>query len=180
MDTLNAVEILKMGLPGLVLLLSFLSYGLLSKEQSKENPREVVLKSIKQFMYLNFVFAGLTVAAPLVEKQMLPPPAVTTGAQNPTPFATVAMVGEVPTGSAEVCHGTDNANRYWVVGNAGRSEYIQVFARGVLPCTDKTQITINALDAKKTLKWPQDIDQKDVQATVAPLGFKFNPPPMSM
>lgn len=175
MDALNAVEILKMGLPGLVLLLSFLSYGLLSKEQSKENPREVVLKSIKQFMYLNFVFAGLTVAAPLVEKQIMTSSEVIT--LDP-PFDAVAMVGEsLPIGSAAVCKSSINANKYVVVGNVGKpAEYFEVLARGVIPCNDNKQIAISAHEAEIKLKWPKDITQKDVRITAAPLGYKFNLP----
>ncbi len=172
MENLNVVEILKMGLPGLVLLLSVLSYRLLSNEQSKQKPSDVVLRSIKQFMYLNFIFAGLTVAAPLVERFQ---PASHTLV---VPFDAVAMVGELPIGSADVCSSSGNANRYLVVGNTGKPEHIQVFARGVMPCSDDKQITISALEAKKTLKWPKDIDQKDVRVSVAPLGFMFNQSPI--
>ena len=176
MDTLNPVEILKMGLPGLVLLLSVLSYWLLSKEQGKENPREVVLKSIKQFMYLNLVFAGLTVTAPLIEKKIMSSSEVI--APLDIPFDAVAMVGEsLPIGSAAVCKSSINANKYVVVGNVGKpAEYFEVLARGVIPCDDNKQIAISAHEAEIKLKWPKEITQKDVRITAAPLGYKFNLP----
>lgn len=170
-DTLNVVEILKMGLPGLVLLLSFLSYWLVSKEQSKENPRETVLKSIKQFMYFNLVFAVLTMAAPLVEKQIMTSPL-------DIPIDAVAMVGEsLPIGSAAVCKSSINANKYVVVGNVGKpAEYFEVLARGVMSCNDNKQIAISAHEAEIKLKWPKNITQKDVRITAAPLGYRFNIP----
>ena len=66
-DVLDVVEILRFGLPGLVFLLSMMSFRLLSKEQTKPEPDPNILKSIKQFMYVNIFLAVLTILAPLLD-----------------------------------------------------------------------------------------------------------------
>lgn len=164
MDNLNVVDILKMGLPGLVLLLSVLSYRLLANEQGKDHPRDGVLKSIKQFMYLNLVFAVLTVAAPLVEGEF---------SAKSDEFTVPAMAGEsLAKGSAAVCSGTDYANRYLLVRDVETGKLIQVFARSVIPCDENPQIAINLQDAEN-LGWQTGIARKDVRVVVALPGYMF-------
>jgi hypothetical protein len=164
MDNLNVVDILKMGLPGLVLLLSVLSYRLLANEQGNSNPREGVLRSIKQFMYLNLVFAMLTVAAPLIEGKFAP---------KSKEFTVSAVSGEaLVKGSAAVCSGTDYANRYLLLRDSETGKLIQVFARSVIPCDQNPVIAINAEDAVN-LGWSGASKQKDVRVVVALPGYMF-------
>jgi hypothetical protein len=163
-ENLNVVDILKMGLPGLVLLLSVLSYRLLANEQGNEHPRDGVLKSIKQFMYLNLVFAVLTIAAPLAEGKFAPKSAE---------FTVPAMAGaNLVKGSAAVCSGTDYANRYLLVRDVETGKLIQVFARSVIPCDKNPQIAINVQDAEN-LGWQTGMGQKDVRVVVALPGYMF-------
>ncbi len=164
MDNLNVVDILKMGLPGLVLLLSVLSYRLLSNEQGNNNPREGVLRSIKQFMYLNFVFAVLTVAAPLIEGKY----------STKNEEFTVSAVAEdaLDVGKARVCNGADYVDHYLLIHDAETRKMVQVRADGVLPCNGNQVLSINAQDAVK-LGWNGGKQGKDVQVVVAMRGYMF-------
>jgi len=178
-ENLNPLEILKMGLPGLVLLLSVLSYRLLSKEQGKEQPSDVVLKSIKQFMYLNFVFAGLTVAAPLIEKFLSPPETAQLTAAAMQFTAEAKADEKVPLGKATVCYGSAYANRYLLLTDAETSgKMAQVKADTVMGCNDHQLISISVRDAEENLGWlTTDITQKsapkNVRITVALPGSMF-------
>ena len=64
---LDVVSVLKVGLPGLVFLLSLFSYRLLASEQQNAAPRKVILDSIRKYTYINLTFAVLTLLAPLAE-----------------------------------------------------------------------------------------------------------------
>lgn len=107
MDNLDIIGILKLGLPGLVFLLSVLSYWLLANEQKKSSPSNSVLKAIKQFMYINIVLALLTVAAPFVENRYFPKSRVFDIQAKSDP--------QLQAGIAAVCVDADYANRYLLV-----------------------------------------------------------------
>lgn len=66
MDNWDIIEILKVGLPGLVFLLSAFSYRLLAREQGKSRPNHDMLESIKHYMYINVLLAILTAMSPLI------------------------------------------------------------------------------------------------------------------
>ncbi len=53
----NIVPILQTGLAGFSFLLAFLSYRVIAREQQKEAPRVVVLKSAHRYFYLCIVLA---------------------------------------------------------------------------------------------------------------------------
>jgi len=60
MENLNIIEILKLGLTGLVFLLALLSFKLLSQEQnSKNEPREIIIKTINRFMTMSIILTLL-------------------------------------------------------------------------------------------------------------------------
>ncbi len=61
------IEILKIGLPGLVFLLSFFAFRLLSREQQKQHPNPSVLATIRYFMLINVAFGLLTLIAPIAD-----------------------------------------------------------------------------------------------------------------
>jgi hypothetical protein len=61
------VDILRLGLPGLVFLLALLSYRLLEKEQQKKVPNAEILQSIGAYAKYTIFFAILTAAVPLLE-----------------------------------------------------------------------------------------------------------------
>lgn len=59
-DNLNILEILRVGLSGLLFLLSFLAYRLIDREQQREgSPREGILRTIYVFMSVNLLGAVL-------------------------------------------------------------------------------------------------------------------------
>lgn len=49
MENINVVEILTLGLPGVVFLMSLLTYRLIAKEQDKEHPNSEVIQLITRF-----------------------------------------------------------------------------------------------------------------------------------
>jgi hypothetical protein len=115
-------------------------------------------------MYLNLVFALLTVVAPLVEGAF---------AAQSDEFTVPATAGDtLAQGSAAVCSGTDYANRYLLVRDEETGRLIQVFARTVIPCDEQPQIAINARDAEN-LGWQAGIARKDVRVVVALPGYMF-------
>lgn len=54
-EGMNVVQILQIGVIGLGFLLAVLSYHLLTKEQSQETPRSVIIKPIYVFMFFSVV-----------------------------------------------------------------------------------------------------------------------------
>lgn len=143
-ETLNIIEILKFGLPGLVFLLSLFSYRLLSSETKNENSDDGVLSAIKQYMYLNFVFACLTIAAPILDKTVLHHDA-------PHEYVTFHIQGEssqLATGKASVCTHSKYKNRYILLGYETNSQLktVQVFARPHLPCNDNYKLMLSSGD----------------------------------
>ena len=63
------VDILKLGLPGLVFLFAFLAYRLLRQEQQREGqPRPELLAEIRRFQYVCLIAAVLTIVASLLHR----------------------------------------------------------------------------------------------------------------
>ncbi len=54
---MNIVEILRLGAVGLVFLLAALAFRLLLKEQAREHPRELILRSVRTFMIFAVILA---------------------------------------------------------------------------------------------------------------------------
>lgn len=140
---MDIVEILKVGLPGLVFLLSMLAYRLLSQEQNKEKPSPTILKSIKQFMYVNIFLAILTVTASVIER----PPTVSQKEFNVTAKLSGTPLNPIDYGQAAVCTTAKYKNRFILVNNAEKGKMVQVYANGMLPCNSKEYLLLNKKDA---------------------------------
>ena len=164
MESISIVEILKVGLPGLVFLLSWLSYRLLNKEQDKEKPNISILKAIRNFMHVNIVLAVLTATSPIVEYFT-----------QIKIFNIQAKAGNsnLSKGDAEVCHDANYKNRYLLVKDSKTERMIQVFSKTIIPCsTDERKIVLSEQDIPK-LGWPEKNMNYSVEVAVAPPGYKF-------
>ena len=67
MHNLPIIEILKVGLSGLVFLIAFLGYRLLRKEQEKEVPRDKILRTVLAFMLMCFIVALMVGGVELIK-----------------------------------------------------------------------------------------------------------------
>ena len=159
MNNLNVIEILKVGLPGLVFLLSLLSFRLLSKEQDKKEPSEKILNSIKLYMYINVGLAVLTLASPMIDRlkeanrafeiRSLPVSVADTGVKE---------------GEAVVCLDTGLQNRYILV--ADNFKVVEAFGRYGVPCVGESSVRLSKTDLKK-LDWNSDMTHRVVDVVVA-------------
>lgn len=79
MSLRTVVDILKVGLAGLVFLLMFLSYRLLAAEQKQASPRPAILSSAKGFAWTCVLLIVLVAGATIFERVYTPgrDPAVT-------------------------------------------------------------------------------------------------------
>ncbi len=175
MEKWNILEILKLGLPGLVFLLSVLSFRLLSKEQGKARPSPSILKSIKSFMYINVFLAVLTLASPIIDNKLA---AKTDFASMETPhsYNLEAKIGStiLETGTVAVCHDADYVNRYLLIQDIKTGRLIQVFSKSMMPCSEQQTeiIALNEADARK-LGWSTGVVSADVEVVVALPGYMF-------
>lgn len=166
---LNIIEILKVGLPGLVFLLALLSFNLLSKESTRDHPRPSLLKAIRNFMYVNIVLATLTLASPILDR-FVPKTAL----PDQEAFYIEAKISPTisESGKATVCQNVDYRNSFLLVKDIVTERLVQVRAAGVCPCTESKYILLSALDAFE-LGWPADIDNRQVEVVPAPPGYRF-------
>lgn len=169
MDNINVIEILRVGLPGLVFLLSVLSFRLLTKEQEKTEPKDKILKSIKQFMYINIVLAILTMIPPIVDNYVLSP-------VNPSleifKISATADGENLGKGNAAVCINATYANRHLLIKDIETGKAIQVFARSVIPCSNGMRISLTPEDATH-LGWAKAKVSSDVDMIPAMPGQQF-------
>ena len=167
MGDINVLEILKLGLPGLAFLLSLLSYHLLTKEQDKATPSVRMLKSIRQFMYINIFLALLTLTTPMIEKYFGAPPDL-----DILSVAAKADGENLGQGNAAVCTSMPYANRHLLVKDIATGRAIQVFARSVIPCASGIHISLTPADAGN-LGWPKGELSSTVEVVPAALGQMF-------
>ena len=171
MEGLNVIEILKLGLPGLVFMLSILSFRLLGKEQGKPSPNVRILGSIRQFMYINVGLAVLTVAAPLVEKQLN-----RLGIEELTFSVKVRASNDgLKTGTASVCRDAEYAGRYLLISNLdeGLGALAQVEGKHGHPCNGEQVIFLSQKDSER-LKLDFEGDTPlTLIVTAANPGYKF-------
>jgi hypothetical protein len=169
MENLNIIEILKVGLPGLVFLLALLSFNLLSKEGARDHPRLSLLKAIRNFMYVNIVLATLTLASPMLDR-FVPK----TSLPDQKAFSIEAKISPTisESGKATVCQNVDYRNSFLLVKDIVSQRLVQVRATGVCPCTNSKYILLSALDASD-LGWPAEIDNRQVEVVPAPPGYRF-------
>lgn len=167
MAGLNIVEILKLGLPGLVFLLSVLSYQLIAKGARQKHLSPSLVSTIRTFMYVNVVLAALTLAAPALDYLLVPTPAAKV-------FTVEAHTGSrnMELSTAVVCQNAAYNGRYLLVSTEDRSALIQVFARSVMPCPKPDQIELSDLDLHR-LKLQPGAATGRVQVVVAGAGQKF-------
>lgn len=170
MDNFNVIEILKVGLPGLVFLLSVLSFKLLNREQEKNSPSQIMLKSIKHFMYINIFLAVLTAGAPFIDKKYSSPTQTVNNDIEDVPL-TVTLVNNsnLDKDEAVYCRRAKYAGRFLLIADGG--DAIQRLAKyGTLPCNGEDVIQINAQN-----EW--DINNKQTATVyVAYQGMKFDLP----
>ena len=162
----NVLDILKLGLPGLVFLLSAFSYRLLTKEQDKEHPSPAILKTIKQYIYVNVALAILTMASPIIDFKFFGSSVSTQYIQAKTD------ANQNEAGLVAVCHGVPYTNRYLLIKDMNTDRLVQVFANRVVPCSDGERILMSASDAQH-LGWGKDIQSTTVEVVSALPGYKF-------
>jgi hypothetical protein len=167
MGEINIVDILKLGLPGLVFLLSLLSFYLLTKEQEKTSPSLRMLKSIRQFMCVNILLAVLTLAAPIIDQ-------LHGGSSGMDIFSVAAKADgdNLVKGNAAVCTSVSYANRHLLVKDITTGRAIQVFARSVIPCANGMHISLTPEDAT-SLGWPAGEISSVVEVVPAAVGQMF-------
>lgn len=168
MEGWNIVDILKIGLPGLVFLLAMLSYRLLSKEQEKPKPDPGILSAIRNFMCINVISAVVTLISPIVD-HVLSRNVQTFEIES---FEIEAKTANVERGKAAVCQYAGYANRYLLVKDKKNLQLIQVFAGVLTPCNEKEHIMINRQDALN-LGWSAETLTDVVEVVTAPPGCKF-------
>lgn len=163
----TVIKILKIGLPGLVFLLSLLSFKLLSQQSKKEDPSPDVLSSIRHYMYLNLILAILTVLSPIIEGKYF---------NNDQKFITTAILDDngLAQGKVAVCTDSKYKNRFFLIRDCSTNKLVQVFSGSPIPCIDGEQeLRINKEDAEK-LGWQEGKTQEKVVVSVAREGYKFS------
>ena len=167
MEGLNVVEILKVGLPGLVFLLSLLTYQLIAKGEEQKHLSPSMVGTIRTFMYVNVALAVLTLAASVLGYLMVPraPDEV---------FTADARAGgrNMELGTAVVCANAPYNGRYLLVSSDDRSALIQVLAQSVMPCPKPDQIELSEPDLQRLNLRPGSAAGR-VQVVVASPGQKF-------
>ncbi|KAB2887725.1 MAG: hypothetical protein F9K32_18990 [Desulfobulbaceae bacterium] len=170
MDNLNIVEILKVGLPGLVFLLSMFSYRLLAKEQEKEHPKPAMLNSIKRFMNVNIILAVLTLVSPLADRLW----GVEGSAPETEVFDVEAIAGSdlIEAKKAGVCQNAPYKNRYLLIKDKTTNRLIQVFAGIQIPCKATQQIALSGVDTV-ALGWNAGTRSGSIEVVPALPGYMF-------
>lgn len=165
MENLNIIEILKLGLPGLVFLLSLFSYKLLSREQDKPSPNTNMLRSIKSFMIINVLLSILTLAAPVIDHKFF-------SKEKIINIKATAGAIALERGSAAVCYNAEYANRYLLIKDINTGKLIQVFGFKPIPCNAGEEIGLNEEDVNM-LGWNSGVNSSSVEVVIAPAGCKF-------
>jgi hypothetical protein len=167
MEGLNVVDILKVGLPGLVFLLSMLTFQLITKVARGGHLDRSLVTTIRTFMYVNVALAVLTLAAPVLDYLLVPAP-------TDKVFTAEAGAGShnMELGTAVVCANAAYNGHYLLVSSDDRSALIQVFARSVMPCPKPDQIELSDMDLRR-LRLQPGAAAGTVQVVVAGPGQKF-------
>mgnify|MGYP000131903265 FL=1 len=176
MEDWNIIEVLKVGLPGLVFLLSMLSFRLLSTEQEKDIPSPLMLKAIKNFMLVNVFLAIMTLASPIIDGMDAESTeeAGSTGVVENNVFDITVRSGmsQLNSGEAAVCHNADYVNGYLLVSNKKTHKMVQVFASTLTPCTTGSHVILSSADLIN-LGWELNDDSNTVEVVVALPGYMF-------
>ena len=170
MENLDVLKILQTGLPGLVFLLSVLSFRLLSQEQAKDKPNDKVLTSICRFMYINVALAVLTMSSPIIDNFLSEPSVVDKS------FETVVKTGndELERYTAAVCINSEYAEAYMLLLEKESQKLIQVKAKSIIPCSDdELKIHLNKIDMQELAGVTSTADSLVARVSIAPRGFQF-------
>lgn len=177
MDNLNILQILQTGLPGLVFLLSLLSYRLLSQEQGQPNPNKRVLNSICRFMYINVLLAVLTVSSPILESYLATPKSDSTPVKNSFETEVSAGFDGLKPLTAAVCVTSQYSGLYMLLLEKGSPNLLQVQATPIIPCQgDEDNNKVIRLSKNDMKEWVgETINVERVKATIsiAPKGYQF-------
>jgi hypothetical protein len=164
MGNIDVLEILKLGLPGLVFLMMLMSFRLISKSQ-KQKLDQKTTRNIRLFIFTNVFLAIVVVAAPIIDNRNL----------KVETFEIKAIkadsAGELHVG---VCTNSPYKNRYMLLRNSDSFvEIVQVKSKGIIPCSsDKEELRIPDAVASK-LGWNNRVEGALV-VDVAADGFKFD------
>jgi hypothetical protein len=176
MDNLNILQILQTGLPGLVFLLSLLSYRLLSQEQGQSKPNAKVLSSICRFMYINVLLAVLTVSAPIVESYLTPPTASPLSAKNSFETEVSTGLDSLKPLTAAVCVTSRYSGLYMLLLEKDSQKLVQVQATPILPCEGDQIDNIIRLSKTDMQDWigeAANVDKVKATISIAPKGYQF-------
>ncbi len=167
MENLNVLEILKLGLPGLVFLMSVLTYRLIEKEQKKEKPNSEVIRLIRHYRDTSLVFALLTMFPPVIEKYFL----AEKEHYKQIPISASVDNGDLEYGSAKVCNNAPYFGRYLLVTDKTSQAITQVHAKHVLGCEQNQKKIILSQSDAKNLNWKSN--NAEVLLLVANKGQKY-------
>ena len=167
LGNLNIIEILKLGLPGIVFILSLLSYRLLSQEQKKKDPSYPILSSIRCYMYVNILLAFLTALGPFVEANY-------TILNKKNIYSVKAKLSEtqVNSGEAIVCNNAEYSGRFLLLKDSKTARLVQVEAKVMMPCKNDEIILMSVEDVEK-LGWTDPNEGILVEVVAAEEGQKF-------
>jgi hypothetical protein len=167
LGNLNIIEILKLGLPGIVFILSLLSYRLLSQEQKKKDPSYPILRSIRCYMYVNILLALLTAFGPFIEAKY-------TILSKNNIYSVKAKLSETQLnkGEARVCNNAKYSGRFLLLKDTKTGRLIQVEAKVIMPCKNDELILISEEDVEK-LGWTDPNECLFVEVVAAEKGQKF-------
>jgi hypothetical protein len=155
MDNINVLEILKLGLPGLVFLMSVLTYRLIEKEQKKEQPNSEVIRLIKHFRNTSLVFAILTMFPPVLEHYFF----TEKKQYEQIPIVAFTDEGNLERGVARVCDGAPYYGHYLLITDTVSQSIAQVHAKHVLGCTqDQKKIILSRHDTQ-SFNWQSNSAQ---------------------
>jgi len=161
-DQMDILAILQLGLPGVVFLLSFFAFRLLSKEQEKEKPSHSILKTIRVSMYINIALALIVFLASFVKPEL-------SGVFH---IEAILSGTKLEVGTAAVCSNAKYSGRYLLITDKKTMRIIQVEAKGILPCTTEEIIALNNADALK-LGWKEEASSLKVEVVAAENGQKY-------
>jgi hypothetical protein len=168
MEGMNVIEILKLGLPGLVFLMSVLTYRLIAQEQKKEQPNTEVIKLIKHFRNTSLVFAVLTMASPVVDYYFFDS---TDRKYQQISITAVVDTGGLEKGKARVCLNAHYFNHFILITDAKSQKMTQVLADQVSGCTDSSEKIVLSKEDSADIQLKGD--QTKVVLIVANKGQKY-------
>jgi len=177
MENLDIIQILKLGLPGLVFLLMLMSFRLISKQQEINKPDPEMHRTIRKFAYINVLLAVLTVSAPILEHFYINVDGNSGDDHVSDTFKINAYkyTGTLSQGEAVVCTNSPYKGRYLLLKDTeiNSGAIIQVRSKASEPCINgEEQLRVSEDDAVQ-LGW-ENKTQGTLLVDVALDGYKFD------